>query len=443
MIKFKTLSYLFILSLIIILSGCEKKINYSDTNSIPSDFDYSLTKDIDITVKVDDKYDGQYYYKVEIFDSDPTDPDANLISKGLANPEQPYVATVTILKTITYLYIRKTSYTEKETETKTVKTSEDNISVDFGTSVTSIKTKSSTTTDVYADMFKNGNYKSWLTTTYSYNVYTYLFEDGWPNLGDYDMNDIVMNVQRIRYKKYTNNFIENMELQVVLRAAGGVFKIGGAIQLDGIASEDISSISGESEDNLAGEIFNRNSNGTESNQTYAVIPLFDETHAALGTSLTITNTITGLKISTKAVKTISLTINFKENTVSSSDLSMKKLNVFMVHYGDNIVYKDGVNKRKEIHLAGYAPTDLGTTSLFGTGDDNSSISDVSSLYKSTTNLIWGLAVPGATISGSFIFKYPSENIEITKAYPEFNTWTTSGGKTNTDWYKNPDSESIY
>jgi len=112
MIKFKTLSYLFILSLIIILSGCEKEINYSDTNKIPSDFDYSLTKDIDITVKVDNTYDNQYYYKVEIFDSIPIkDSEANLISKGIANPEQDYEATVTILKTIPYLYIRKTSHT--------------------------------------------------------------------------------------------------------------------------------------------------------------------------------------------------------------------------------------------------------------------------------------------------------------------------------------------
>jgi len=93
-------------------------------------------------------------------------------------------------------------------------------------------------------------------------------------------------------------------------------------------------------------------------------------------------------------------------------------------------------KRREIHLAGYAPTDLGTTSLFGTGDDKSNLSDVSSLYKSTTNLIWGLAVPGP-------FSYPSEKTGITKAYPDFKNWATSVGTTNNDWYNNPSSEDIY
>ncbi|MBK5203394.1 MAG: DUF4842 domain-containing protein, partial [Prolixibacteraceae bacterium] len=61
---------------------------------------------------------------------------------------------------------------------------------------------------------------------------------------------------------------------------------------------------------------------------------------------------------------------------------------------------------------------------------------VSSLYKSTTNLIWGLAVPGP-------FSYPSEAKAITKAYPDFKNWATSGGTTNTDWYEHPKSEFIY
>jgi len=124
----------------------------------------------------------------------------------------------------------------------------------------------------------------------STNVYTYLFEDCWPNLGDYDMNDIVMDIKNISYSKNADNYIESMTITAVLRADGGIYKLGGAIQLDGIEYGDISSISGESEENLAGEVFSRNPNGTEKKQTYAVIPLFDEAHAALGATVTMTNT---------------------------------------------------------------------------------------------------------------------------------------------------------
>ena len=774
MLKFKTLSYLFIFPFILIMSGCEKEINDVDTqiSIIPSDFDYSLTKDINLTVKVDDKYDGYYKYKVEIFDKNPiSNSDADPISIGSANENLDYEASITVSKTLTYIYIRQTSPT-KLSVVKMAETSEDNISVNFGTetsvksitkassfetkntggeseiddsgitktyttptSITQITATSHTLTagsnyiipagetysgtisfpstgtsylyiegtwantassiDIksnkiiiqnggeitsaaafklsmgtssllfiadggtfdgnkisidqqsysynsieskivnYGEMecsamsnliglynygaltingtihagstnskilnkgiltvgdmtlhgvfqnantttitgkfladgalgvtminngffktnnltiqsstihnngqfiidndfitvstdvainiasgaiFKTNNYtsgsqstitmegnaifevtnkmyvstKSYLYgptsgTTYalarlhtmdaisqyqnlrcsgnieiessdygnddiicsgnakfveegssdftieptaynlggntpgvgdspedipfpiiesSTNVYTYLFEDCWPNLGDYDMNDIVMDIQNISYSKNANNYIESMTLTVVLRADGGVYKLGGAIQLDGIEYGDISSISGESEENLAGEVFSRNSNGTEKNQTYAVIPLFDEAHAALGTTVTMTNTRTDGEGNTTGSKTISLTINFNDNTVSSSEISMKKLNVFIVGYDDDIICADGL--RREIHLAGYSPTDLGTTSLFGTGDDNSSMSDVSSLYKSTDNLIWGLAVPGS-------LSYPSEAKAITKA----------------------------
>jgi len=268
----------------------------------------------------------------------------------------------------------------------------------------------------------------------SSGIYTYLFEDCWPDLGDYDMNDIVLDIKNISYSKNAENYIESMNITAVLRAAGGAYKIGGAIQLDGVESGKISSISGESEENLAGDVFDRTSSGIESGQTYAIIPLFDEAHAALGVSKTMTNTRTDGEGNTAASKTITITINFNGNSVSSSDLSMKKLNVFIVGYDDGITCADG--KRREIHLAGYTPTDLGTLSLFNTGDDNSNTSDVSNLYKSKTNLIWGLAVPGS-------LSYPLEYKSITKAYPDFYEWTTSGGTTNTDWYNNSSSEYIF
>jgi len=268
----------------------------------------------------------------------------------------------------------------------------------------------------------------------SSNIYTYLFEDCWPDLGDYDMNDIVLDIKNISYSKNAENYIESMNITAVLRAVGGAYKLGGAIQLDGVESGNISSISRTTDIDLSDVNPFTTSNGIETGQTFAVIPLFNEAHAVLGVSKTMTNTRTDGEGNTAVSKTITITINFNGNSVSSSDLSMKKLNVFIVGYDDGIICADG--KRREIHLAGYAPTDLGTLSLFNTGDDNSNTSDVNSLYKSKTNLIWGLAVPGS-------LSYPMEYKSITKAYPNFYDWTTSGGTTNNEWYNNSDSEFIY
>jgi len=256
----------------------------------------------------------------------------------------------------------------------------------------------------------------------SSETYTYLFEDLWPTTGDYDMNDLVMDVKPTYYLDKDNK-VEKMTVLVTLRANGGSFQLGGAIQLDGITTDKITSISRESDIVLAGNVFQTQSNGTESGQEYAVLPLFDESHKAFGlSSKALINTVDGGE--TANPKTILYTINFI-NPLQSSDLSISKFNVFIVNGG----YTDN---RYEIHLPGYSPTDRANTLKFGTQDDNSNIN----LYKSVNNLIWGLSVPGP-------LSYPLEYIKITKAYPDFKVWATSGGTTNTDWYNNPDNEFIY
>jgi len=256
----------------------------------------------------------------------------------------------------------------------------------------------------------------------SSETYTFLFEDLWPTLGDYDMNDIVMDIKPSYYKDKDNK-IEKMTVLITLRANGGSFKLGGAIQLDGITQDEVSDVTRESEIALTGSTFQTQSNGLESYQTYVVIPLFDESHEAFGlASSALINTVSGGETSTP--KTILYTLSFT-TPLEYSSLILSKFNVFIVNGGYT-------NSRYEIHLAGYSPTDKGSTLKFGTQDDNSNVN----LYKSVNNLIWALAVPGS-------LSYPLEYTKITKAYPDFKNWATSGGTTNTDWYENPDSEYIY
>ena len=258
--------------------------------------------------------------------------------------------------------------------------------------------------------------------TQTSETYTYLFEDLWPALGDYDMNDIVMDINPTYYID-EDNMVEKMTVLITLRASGGTYKLGGAIQLDGITQDEISDVTRESEITLTGSTFQTQSNGLESGQKYAVLPLFDESHKALGlSSNTFINTINGGE--TLTPKTILYTLNFT-TPLQYSSLILSKFNVFIINGGYT-------NSRYEIHLAGYSPTDRANTLKFGTQDDNSNVN----LYKSNTHLIWALAVPGP-------ISYPLEYIKITKAYPDFKNWAISGGTTNTDWYNYPKSEFIY
>ena len=89
----------------------------SDGSKISDSFNWSTTKNIDLRVAVDDKYNGKYYYKVEVYDREPTDEDANLLAAGLAKKTQDLVSKLTIPTGLEYVYIKTTTPTKQSSYT--------------------------------------------------------------------------------------------------------------------------------------------------------------------------------------------------------------------------------------------------------------------------------------------------------------------------------------
>ena len=192
---------------------------------------------------------------------------------------------------------------------------------------------------------------------------TLAFEDIWPGGGDYDMNDIVLTIQK--RKIYTNkeNKVTKFELSIDLSAAGATKSIGAAIMLDNVPANAITQPV-EFSDNTLAKNFNLNNNNIESGQDYAVIPLFDDAHKVLGRDrYEQINTVSDYAGNTKP-KNISFSITFNNPTISADAFNVNKLNVFIIVDGNR-------NPRKEIHVAGYQPTKLANTDLFGGNNDNS------------------------------------------------------------------------
>lgn len=255
----------------------------------------------------------------------------------------------------------------------------------------------------------------------SSGAYTFVFEDNWPFLGDYDMNDLVIDIQP-SYSKNSDNKIESMSIEATLRAIGASKRLGAAIQLDQVLISAVQSASRTSSISLTGKVF-KVLNGLETGQTHVVIPLFDDAHEALGLSESlITNTSkSGQRADSK---TINVMITFT-TPVEASAVRIYNFNVFIVNGGYS-------NKRQEVHLPGYQPTNRADISKFGQEDDNSNVKS----YTSKGNLIWGLAVPGP-------FDYPVEWKEITEAYPDFAAWAVSVGVNSRGWYEHPREGLIY
>lgn len=245
--------------------------------------------------------------------------------------------------------------------------------------------------------------------------YTYLFEDQWPLYGDYDMNDIVLEVKKRKTSIDKHNKVTEFDLSVELRAVGAQKTIAAAIMFDEIPASAVTQAVTYA-DNYQPVSFELTDKNIEKGQEYAVVPLFDNAHALMERPTgSFVNTVSGSDNNQKNTQTIHFTLRFDSSVAPSSDaLNINNLNIFII--------TDRGSKRKEIHVAGYRPTLLANTELFGGNNDASSLNG-KKYYISKDNLAWGIMVPTQ-------FKWPLEYTQIQKAYSQFAGWVTTGGADN-------------
>lgn len=258
--------------------------------------------------------------------------------------------------------------------------------------------------------------------------YTYLFEDQWPLYGDYDMNDIVLEIKHRKTSIDKWNKITELDLTIELTAVGAQKAIAAAIMFDEIPASAITQPVTYA-NNYRPISFDLTDKNIEKGQDYAVVPLFDNAHALMERPAgSFVNTVSGSDNNQKDSKIINFTLRFDQASAPSSDaLNINKLNLFII--------TDRGSKRKEIHVAGYQPTKLANTELFGGNNDASSVNG-KKYYISKDNLAWSIIVPTQ-------FKWPLEYTKIQNAYKQFAGWVTSGGVNNTKWWNDFDNTKVF
>jgi len=238
------------------------------------------------------------------------------------------------------------------------------------------------------------------------------FEDLWPHKGDYDFNDLVVDYN-FRYEINAQNEITAIRTKYVTRAIGASYHNAFGIEFN-TSPSNVSSVTGQY---FSQSFLDIASNGTENNQSKAVVIFFDDAFNVLPYSGE------GVCVNTYENQpfvipdTVELEIIFN-TPVSFNSLGTPPYNPFII-----------VNRErgKEVHLPDYAPTDLVDESYFGTGDDNSDPM-AGIYYRSKKYLPWGMNLPAS-------FEYPVEKEEIRGVHLKFNDWATSYGYNYTDWYE--------
>ncbi|MBM6515478.1 LruC domain-containing protein [Parabacteroides distasonis] len=220
-------------------------------------------------------------------------------------------------------------------------------------------------------------------------AYVYLFEDNWPNFGDYDMNDLVMIVSIMNTTEASSEGInaKTVYLSTSVRAVGATKSLYAFAKIQG-TDKVINLLEGKE----AHEFMN-----SEPGQ---IINTYNKTCEA-------------------RESLIEVDVNGMSGVVNANNL-----NVFIV-WGD-----PNKNKKNEVHIVGFLGTEQAATAL--TSDEYYRYKYNENIDNSTeefNNMMWGLMIPKSSFDS-----YPREGISIMDAYPQFMNWAKSGGKDVLDWY---------
>ncbi len=236
---------------------------------------------------------------------------------------------------------------------------------------------------------------------------SFAFEDLWPDMGDYDFNDLIVNFQ---YQTVTNanNGIVDLITRFKIRAAGATYNNGFGFAFDALPST-VASVTGTQ---LVGSGITLASNGLEDGHlTQSVVIVYDMINTYTGYPMMNTDP----NAPTIDIPLTTVTINF--NTPQQT-IGTEPFNPF--------IYIDQTRGR-EVHMINYPPTQLVDPIYFGTGDD-ASVPTSLIFYKTVDNYPFALETPVP-------LDYPIEKTDIVNAHLKFAPWAESSGANYQNWYE--------
>ena len=247
-------------------------------------------------------------------------------------------------------------------------------------------------------------------------VYSYAFEDNYPKAGDYDFNDIVLNVTL----PAAGNNVKELKYTVALRAVGAVKQLGAGLRIKGINKSNVEEVSfgtgaAQRTGSLNSGIFENAA--YETNGSELVIPLFGDAHHIYGFTGTRRPMLNTGNMTKPLADVYTLEVTVKLKNAISIPSATNDLDFF-------IAYPATGQKRTEVHL-----------NRFNSATANGQLADSSALdVIKAVNNTWALCVPDK-------FAYPTETTVITNAYSKFTNWAQDQS-TNTDWYNTVSSDKV-
>jgi LruC domain-containing protein len=241
-----------------------------------------------------------------------------------------------------------------------------------------------------------------------------LFEDNWPDYGDFDFNDAVLAYnQTLRYD--SGAALTGLRLDLSVMAVGAKFTNGLAFRLPGVPFDGIASLSFHVRNVATGALAQVNLQPGQTVEGDVIFILADDLHALFGEAGTKAwvNTEPG-KPAYPYVDMV-LDVSFLVgHPLSAADAPF---DLFLFN----------LSRGSEVHLPRYRGTASMNAALYNTKADGSTA--VRS-FVTTEGIPFALDLPE-------LADYPQEGVRIDQLYPEIVTFGASNGTQALQFYRNP------
>ena len=254
---------------------------------------------------------------------------------------------------------------------------------------------------------------------------TYLFEDLWPQQGDYDMNDACVEyIHGICKDKWNDTYGETFSFKArnnfATKKNGIAFRLTGGKRVAVNPNKNYEEIKGEYVYGyhvpydvklyIGGKDATEQLEYDKENQIYYVIP---DTKKNPGVTYTVEF------------------IHVPEGVPLHYESDYKKYESYI----DVFLYRKEGDKNWEVHAKGQEPTPKMNYDYFGKGDDLSK-PEQGIYYVRHGSYPYALFLSGHQIDKmSRLFDIANEGQTLEQMYPKYKKWVESEGKENSDWYK--------
>ncbi len=238
-----------------------------------------------------------------------------------------------------------------------------------------------------------------------------LFEDRWPDKGDFDFNDVVVSYnQTLRYDSSAN--VTRLRLDLSVMAVGARYQSGLAFRLPNTPRSSvvnlnyqISNVNG----GVAGEVL------LKSGESEAIVVLTDDVHGLFGSTTTREwiNTDPTLPMQPYVDITVDIELDPGHN-LSAANAPFD-------------IYIFDPNRGTEVHLPLYRGTAGLDSALVGTSDDGTTTTRA---FVTTNGIPFALDI-------AELAEYPQEGISIDSLYPGIVQFGQSLGTQSMTYYRNP------